>query len=226
MYTAAMSNIESGETRGSAAAREWAAATAKRIGGAVAHYREKRGITAVELSSRTSQLGYPITRGTIAKMEGGHRGGKFDVVEVFVLAVALEVPPALLLFPEFPDGSVSPVPTSDLSSFRASNWLVGDEKVTWRQPELRYTPEGVAYTVGHQSDEERLLDLARQRGKTTTMDESMFQAFEVGSDQYMTAFKQWVDQSSAHRARIEDEIERLGGKVLRDDATGESGDDA
>ncbi|WP_231912711.1 helix-turn-helix transcriptional regulator, partial [Rhodococcus sp. EPR-157] len=175
-----MSNTEPGETRGSAAAREWAADTAKRIGGAVAHYRKKRDISAVELSSRTTDLGYPITRGTIAKIEGGHRGGKFDVVEVFILAAALEVPPALLMFPEFPDGPVSPVPTSDLSSFRAALWLVGEETITWQHPDPRFTPEGVAYTVRHQSDEEQLFDLARQRGKAVTMDDSVFHASEIG----------------------------------------------
>ena len=46
-------------------------------------------------------LGYPISRGAIAKMESNVRSGKVDVAEVPVLSAALDIPPVLLLFSGF-----------------------------------------------------------------------------------------------------------------------------
>jgi hypothetical protein len=50
----------------------------------------------------------------------------FDVAELLALAVALEIPPALLLFPTFPDGSVDVLPVSTPSTIKAREWLCGD----------------------------------------------------------------------------------------------------
>jgi len=52
--------------------------------------------------------------------------GKLDVAELFALAVALEIPPALLLFPTFPDGAVEVLPGSSPSTVKAREWLSGD----------------------------------------------------------------------------------------------------
>lgn len=88
------------ETRGSDTARSWRVHRGFAFGRAVAHARRDLGLSASELASRTSALGFPITRGTIARIEGNHRDGKVDLTEVVVLAEALEVPPLSLIYDE------------------------------------------------------------------------------------------------------------------------------
>lgn len=121
-----MPNTDKGASRGSAEARTWAGDTAKRLGKTVASYRRARDLSAVQLSERTAELGFPITRGTIAKIEGAHRGGKFDVTELLVLAAALNVPPITLIYPDLPDGRVEMLPDTEASSIDAAQWFSGE----------------------------------------------------------------------------------------------------
>lgn len=69
------------------------------MGLGVRRARERAGLSAAKLEEKTRELGYPVTRGTIAKIEGGHRDGKFDVNEVVVLATALDVAPLDIVYP-------------------------------------------------------------------------------------------------------------------------------
>lgn len=69
------------------------------MGLGVKRAREKAGLSAAKLEEKTRELGYPVTRGTIAKIEGGHRDGKFDVNEVVVLATAMNVAPLDIVYP-------------------------------------------------------------------------------------------------------------------------------
>lgn len=75
---------------------------AQRVGDAVAKRRKALGWTGVQLADRTAELGYPITRVAISKIETNSRAGKFDVAELLVLAEALYIPPVLLLAADFP----------------------------------------------------------------------------------------------------------------------------
>ena len=83
-------------------------------------------MTAQQLAERTRELGYPITRVAISKIEGNLRAGKLDVAELLVLAVALDIPPALLLFPAFPDGTLELLPGYDARVPKALDWLSGN----------------------------------------------------------------------------------------------------
>lgn len=114
-------------TRGSAEAREWASARAGDFGRAVKHWRDKQGLSASALAQRTDEVGYPITRGAIAKIEGNHRGGKIDVAEVVTLAAALGVPPIELLYPGLPDSEVEGLPRQRVSSWEAAQWFSGEK---------------------------------------------------------------------------------------------------
>jgi hypothetical protein len=83
-------------------------------------------VSASELSRRTAELGYPISRGAIAKMERNHRAGKVDIAEWLVLAAALDIPPVLLLFPHFPDGRYMAVlPNAVAHGREAVSWVSG-----------------------------------------------------------------------------------------------------
>ena len=105
-------------SRGSDEARAWAKQRALEMGQAVKHARDNAGLSASKLEAKTRELGYPITRGTIAKIEGGHRDGKFDVNEVVVLATALGVTPLDIVFPPT-SAPVEYLPGQELSTGEA-----------------------------------------------------------------------------------------------------------
>lgn len=109
--------------RGSDEARQWAQSLAKNFGDAVSFYRRRLGLSAVQLSARTREIGYPITRGAIAKIEGNHRNAKMDVAEVLTLATALEVAPVDLIFPLYPSFGTRATPRFTVSAAEAAAWL-------------------------------------------------------------------------------------------------------
>lgn len=109
--------------RGSDEAREWAHGLAENFGDAVHFYRNRLGLSAVQLSARTQEIGYPITRGAIAKIEGNHRNAKMDVAEVLTLAAALEVAPIDLIFPLYPSFGTRATPRFLVHAAEAAAWL-------------------------------------------------------------------------------------------------------
>jgi transcriptional regulator with XRE-family HTH domain len=108
------------------AAKAWEMKLAGRVGDAIKARRNALKLTAVDLAERTKALGYPVNRVAISKIEGNLRAGKLDVAELLILAVALEIPPALLLLPTFPDGAVELLPRSSTSTLKAREWICGD----------------------------------------------------------------------------------------------------
>ena len=106
-------------------AKAWQLDLAGRVGAAVLARRKVLGLTAVQLAERTRALGYPITRVAITKIENNARAGKLDVSELLVLGKALEIPPALLLFPGYPDGKVKLLPGFEAASDEAVRWVSG-----------------------------------------------------------------------------------------------------
>lgn len=109
-------------------AKAWELAIAERVGATVQRLRTELGLTAVQLSERTRELGYPITRVAITKIENNSRAGKLDVAEWVVLAYALDVPPGALLYPDLPDGGVEVLPGWVLPSWVALLSLDGETK--------------------------------------------------------------------------------------------------
>jgi len=99
---------------------------AARFGFAVKTRRAALKLSASEVARRTSELGYPISRGAIAKIESNSRSGKVDVAELFALAAALDIPPVLLLFQGFPAGEPVEVrPGVEVSVEDAVEWVGG-----------------------------------------------------------------------------------------------------
>ena len=90
-------------------------------------------MTAVDLAERTKELGYPVTRVAITKIENNTRSGKLDIAELLVIAAALGVPPILLLYPVYPYGAVEvlPLPAGDgrASQFAALRWFAGEQNL-------------------------------------------------------------------------------------------------
>ncbi len=110
-------------------ARDWELDLAGRFGAAVLARRKTLKLTAVQLAAKTKELGYPISRVAISKIENNQRAGKVDVAEVLVLAVALEIPPALLLFPGYPDDDVNLTPRITGTGSEAVQWISGESKL-------------------------------------------------------------------------------------------------
>jgi len=99
---------------------------AARFGVAVKARRTALKLTASELARRTAELGYPISRGAIAKIESNSRSGKVDVAELLVLSAALDIPPVFLLFFIFPGGSlVEVLPGYQALPEDAARWVSG-----------------------------------------------------------------------------------------------------
>lgn len=77
---------------------EWVDRVQANVAGEVRRRRKEMGWSAQELADRCEQLGHSIPRNVIANMESGRRAG-LPLVDVLVLAAALETYPACLIFP-------------------------------------------------------------------------------------------------------------------------------
>ncbi len=105
------------------------------LGVAVRRHRDVAGLSAQELADRCSDLGYQISRSTLANLENGRVNGErpddsrryptVSVAEVLVLARALGVSPLSLLLPAGGDVEVAPGLSLDADAARA--WFVGAE---------------------------------------------------------------------------------------------------
>lgn len=112
---------KSGETQTD---REWSKKFVQRVGRTVKAAR--RGRSAKWLSDRTDELGFRIPATVISRLDSGHRSDVLSVPELLVLAAALEIPPALLMFPAYPDGAVDLLPQRQTTGYHAAKWLVGE----------------------------------------------------------------------------------------------------
>jgi transcriptional regulator with XRE-family HTH domain len=112
----------------------WASAWSARIGKRIQVKRRRQHMTADQLAARTAELGYEVTRSTIANIESGRR----DVVtvqQVTVIAMALDTSPVVLLF-DPTDPVTDLLPGDAMSGIEASEWWSGN----WRALHLRTHP--------------------------------------------------------------------------------------
>ncbi len=77
---------------------EWADRIKANVAGEVRRRRKERGWSAQDLADQCERLGHPIPRNVIANMESGRRAS-LPLVDVMVLAAALETYPVCLIFP-------------------------------------------------------------------------------------------------------------------------------
>lgn len=97
------------------------------MGKRVAHFRTRgRQLTAQALADRTSELGYPIDRSVIAKLEKGHRQS-VTAAELFVLAQALNVSPVLLILPLGHEQTIDVAPDTTVTTTEALLWIAGQQ---------------------------------------------------------------------------------------------------
>lgn len=94
------------------------------IANEVRRIRQERGMSAQKLADRCAELGAPIPRTVLSNLENGRRGN-VTVAEMLVLAAALDVPPATLVFPVGYQAAVEALPGQTQPPVSAIEWLVG-----------------------------------------------------------------------------------------------------
>ncbi|MGB7239386.1 MAG: hypothetical protein WBD41_25825, partial [Rhodococcus sp. (in: high G+C Gram-positive bacteria)] len=192
--------------------KSWSDDVAARLGAAVRKQRGKR--SGQWLADRTAEVGMPIPRTTISELETGRRK-VVNVAELLVLAKALEIPPALLLFPGMPDGDVEVLPDVIVSSEQAARWVVGEQRIDGAT-----TTETGAIRIRSASAGEQLMEeVARRREEAPDLKvlaqglhEGLRSEEGANSEQavrFGTMFREAREKRAAANARIRD----LGGTV-------------
>jgi transcriptional regulator with XRE-family HTH domain len=108
---------------------EWEDRVKANVAGEVRRRRKEMGWSAQDLADACEQLGHPIPRNVIANMESGRRAS-LPLVDVMVLAAALETYPVCLIFPVGYVERTQELPFQDLvPTWDALRRFTGDEDV-------------------------------------------------------------------------------------------------
>lgn len=92
--------------------------------------------SAAAIAAETERLGYPLSRSLLANFENGRKQG-LDVAELIVLAAALGVAPAAVVFPCLPAGQVEMLPGQPVPAEDALRWFSGEvDDVEGPRPDL------------------------------------------------------------------------------------------
>ena len=83
-------------------AKAWELELSGRVGAAVQARRKALKLTALDLADKCRELGYPITRQAISKIETNNRRGKIDLAELLVLAEVIAASAGLVGVPGLP----------------------------------------------------------------------------------------------------------------------------
>lgn len=105
---------------------DWPAQLTHQIAAAISATRSARGMSILRLANRTEELGCPVNRIAITRMESGDR--MVTVSELIALAAALGTTPMALLFPDA-EAVVEVLPGIDVVGADAAGWFTGSE--TW-----------------------------------------------------------------------------------------------
>ncbi|MCL6302934.1 helix-turn-helix domain-containing protein [Streptomyces kronopolitis] len=105
---------------------DWAERLAATIAGEILRYRRNQKMSAQRLSDRCAELGMDVPRATISNLENGRRTS-IAVAELLVLAAALDVPPAALVFPVGYTEETEALPGAMTPPYEAVRWFGGEE---------------------------------------------------------------------------------------------------
>lgn len=103
----------------------WPARFTRAIASQVRLYRRQRGLSAQQLSQKCTDIGLEISRSTIADLENGRRV-VLTVAELYVLAVALDLPPIELAVPLGRAPSTEVLPGRLAPVWDVARWFRGD----------------------------------------------------------------------------------------------------
>lgn len=102
----------------------WSERLAVQIGARVRQLRERPDwkMSAQALADRTAELGHELKRSVIANIESGRRAN-ITVADLIVLAAALRVPPAMLVFPIGSESKTEVLPDVWVNTVDAVRWF-------------------------------------------------------------------------------------------------------
>ncbi len=127
------------------------------IGRRVAWFRTRstdaggKRMTVQALADRCAELGLPLARITITKLEQGHRQA-VTPAEVMVLAAALGVPPIELLLPVGAQETAEVLPGQQIPVFDAVRWFSGERDLVTFAGDQGGVALAVAPEPGEESD--------------------------------------------------------------------------
>ena len=107
---------------------DWSVRVTAGIGKRIAAHRKRRKMTVQAVADRCADVGLPIGRVTITKLEGGRREA-ITPAELAVIAVALETAPMDLLYPIGYEEGIEVVPGMRLDPHQALGWFTGELKL-------------------------------------------------------------------------------------------------
>ncbi|MGW2539702.1 helix-turn-helix transcriptional regulator [Kitasatospora sp. NPDC001574] len=105
---------------------DWVEQLAGMSGAAIKKRRAELGLTAGAVAQRCTDLGFPISRQSVSRLEAGKRDAPLNLAELLVLARALEVPPVLLVAPLDQQESVHVAPGIEVPAAEALVWITGE----------------------------------------------------------------------------------------------------
>lgn len=103
---------------------QWGPKLVATVASQVRRHRKARGISTRALAEQCSELGHPIPRSVLSNLESAYRQ-TITVPELYVLAAALEVPPADLLLPLGHTDQLEILPGVTVTPPAALEWVSG-----------------------------------------------------------------------------------------------------
>lgn len=114
---------------------QWARSTVERAYSNITAERQRQGVSANELAQLCSQLGYPIARAVISKMDN-HKRANITIPELLVVARALQVAPSNLLYSPLSSEQVEYLPGEHMPPMEAAGRLTHPEPPPIMNPTL------------------------------------------------------------------------------------------
>jgi hypothetical protein len=151
----------------------WAGRLVKGAAQAMRRARRRQGKSAQWLSDETERLGLRISPSVLAKLDIGQRGNALNIDELLVLSAALNMPPALLLFPGYPDGEVEFLPGRKTTSRQAVEWFSGQGRLPGEDSPTNPGVELVAAVRQQAAEGEAMLSLPRIAEGQGILDETV-----------------------------------------------------
>lgn len=154
------------------------------------------------LAEETEKIGYPIGASVLSNFEYGRRGSRLEVAELLVLAAALDVPPAQLLWPRYPDGLTEYLPDFNLLSHMAGMAFIGTLRID-------IDPDAATVVAPHSNE---LVALVEERSNLTNALDGILKSNLPGGE-VAKLLNQEVERITRRRNEINARIVELGGVV-------------
>ena len=190
----------------------WNTVTARRVGERVAYFRKRvggKGITAQALADRCAELGHPLDRTVIAKLEKGLRQS-VTVADLVVLANALGVSPTALVVPIDQDETVRILPRHDVPALEAMTWFTGERRHVWAS-EVSGASEDFTLVDIYRAHERRVADWEQQMAAAARLTASGGEG--VPPETSMDLARMLIDGATRELRRIREEMRRAGARL-------------